>query len=380
MLQLTQNQAATIIVGPILDTSGLPYSGSLAYTDFAIIKAGGSAPVALNASATATLYGQGSYKLALTVSDTDTAGYAEILLNKASYAMQVKELLIGSISSDVVSLSLNSLLAIMLSTPRDFATQASGNGPALRFFAGLVSGSGGVWLPVYAAVDNSQWEFNYNNNTGFWGLSCMADSPPIAYTWTAAAAGYNILQTFNPNIGTGATGTITVLSEPAATMESLPPASPVAGSRDDLLTQAAAGTGGGGSGTVVVTTPVTTNMDMQITPGNAYDTTTNQPIQYLDDGTWPTLTGGSTEVRCGVASLVNPQTPLFTANATVALVTVSNTSTQQITIPLTPTQTSLLMPGQVYWYEVSARLASNSEVRTLVSGQITALPTITKSW
>ena len=95
MLQLTPNQAATIIVGPVLDTSGLPYAGALAYTDFAIFKAGGSAPVALDASATATHYGEGNYKLNLTAADTDTLGYGEIILNKASYAMQAKDIVVG---------------------------------------------------------------------------------------------------------------------------------------------------------------------------------------------------------------------------------------------------------------------------------------------
>ena len=122
---------------------------------------------------------------------------------------------------------------------------------------------------------------------------------------------------------------------------------------------------------VVVSSPVISNLDLGITPGDAYDSTTNQPITFTDGGTWPVLSGA--EIRCFVASLADLQTRIFNTICSVA------GSPQVISVPFTPSQTSLLVPGQIYAYDVCAKLATN-EIRTLLNGQITALPSITPTW
>ena len=79
-----QSTAKTITFGPVLDTSGLPYTGAIAYTDAKIYKNGSDG--ALDASATFTHKNEGVYALALTVNDTDTLGTVEVALNLSSYA------------------------------------------------------------------------------------------------------------------------------------------------------------------------------------------------------------------------------------------------------------------------------------------------------
>ena len=114
----------------------------------------------------------------------------------------------------------------------------------------------------------------------------------------------------------------------------------------------------------VTSLSVVTQSDMEIVSGDAYDTTTNQSITFADDKTWPVLS--PTNTVCVVAPLSNPLSTLFTATCTVS----GNSPAQVIYIPFTAAQTSLLVPGNVYYHKVKTIL-SNTEVRTLVLGQIT---------
>lgn len=77
-----QSTAKTVLLGPVLDTDGLPSTGALAHTDFKIFKNG--TDTALNASATATHKYEGVYAMALTTSDLGTLGIGELILNKAT--------------------------------------------------------------------------------------------------------------------------------------------------------------------------------------------------------------------------------------------------------------------------------------------------------
>lgn len=81
---LKQSTATTVLVGPVLDSTGAAYTG-LAVTDLKFTKNGTvGAP---NASATLTHDHNGHYLLALTTSDTDTLGRFCVSCNKATYAM-----------------------------------------------------------------------------------------------------------------------------------------------------------------------------------------------------------------------------------------------------------------------------------------------------
>jgi hypothetical protein len=85
-----QSTARTVIVGPVLDSTGAAVTTAVV-GDFKIAKNGG-APAALNASATLTHRHTGKYSLALTASDLDTVGQAEVTLDKTTDDCPVKEL------------------------------------------------------------------------------------------------------------------------------------------------------------------------------------------------------------------------------------------------------------------------------------------------
>ncbi len=92
---LKQSTARTILVGPVLDADGLPYTtDDLAYTDFKITKAGSVGD--LNASATVAHSHQGHFTIALQTADTATAGGLVVTLNKADYAMPPKTCMVFS--------------------------------------------------------------------------------------------------------------------------------------------------------------------------------------------------------------------------------------------------------------------------------------------
>lgn len=81
---LKQSTAATVLVGPVLDSTGAAYTG-MAIGDFNITKNGSTAAMA--AAATATHSHEGHYLIALTTGNTDTLGRLAISCNKSTYAM-----------------------------------------------------------------------------------------------------------------------------------------------------------------------------------------------------------------------------------------------------------------------------------------------------
>lgn len=90
MLIVRQSTARTVTVGPVLDADGVAVTDGVV-ADFKISKNGG-APAALNGSATLTHRHTGHYSLALTTSDLDTVGQAEIVIDDTVNACAPKEL------------------------------------------------------------------------------------------------------------------------------------------------------------------------------------------------------------------------------------------------------------------------------------------------
>lgn len=88
MIIARQSTARTVIVGPVLDADGV------AVTDRTVsalkISKNGANPAALNGSATLTHRHTGHYSLALTTSDLDTVGQAEIVIDDTVNAMPIK--------------------------------------------------------------------------------------------------------------------------------------------------------------------------------------------------------------------------------------------------------------------------------------------------
>ena len=81
---LKQSTAASVLVGPVLDSTGAAYT-SMAIGDFNITKNGTTAAMA--SAATATHSHNGHYIIALTTGNTDTLGRLAISCNKSTYTM-----------------------------------------------------------------------------------------------------------------------------------------------------------------------------------------------------------------------------------------------------------------------------------------------------
>jgi hypothetical protein len=90
MLIVRQSTARTVTVGPVLDADGVAVTGGVV-GDFKIAKNGG-APAALNGSATLTHRHTGFYSLALTATDLDTVGQAEVVIDDTVNACPMKEI------------------------------------------------------------------------------------------------------------------------------------------------------------------------------------------------------------------------------------------------------------------------------------------------
>ena len=80
-----QSIAATLIVGPILDSTGAEYTSAV-IGDLSISKNGGTL-TALAAAATLTHIANGQYTLVMTTGNLDTLGRLQITCNKSTYQM-----------------------------------------------------------------------------------------------------------------------------------------------------------------------------------------------------------------------------------------------------------------------------------------------------
>lgn len=87
MQLLKQSTAATVLVGPVLDSTGAAYASAV-IGDFNITKNGTTAAMA--SAATATHSHNGMYLILFTTGNTDTLGRLDISCNKATYAMGVR--------------------------------------------------------------------------------------------------------------------------------------------------------------------------------------------------------------------------------------------------------------------------------------------------
>jgi hypothetical protein len=88
-----QSTAATLIVGPILDSAGAEYNTSAVIGDLSISKNGGTL-TALASAATLTFIANGFYTLVLRTTDVDTLGRLQISCNKATYQMPPVNLMV----------------------------------------------------------------------------------------------------------------------------------------------------------------------------------------------------------------------------------------------------------------------------------------------
>lgn len=84
-MDFRQSTAATVVVGPILDSTGAEYTSAV-IGDLSISKNGGTL-TAMAAAATLTHIANGQYTLVMTTGNLDTLGRFQITCNKSTYQM-----------------------------------------------------------------------------------------------------------------------------------------------------------------------------------------------------------------------------------------------------------------------------------------------------
>jgi hypothetical protein len=146
MIIARQSTARTVTVGPMLDAAGAFVSDGVV-ADFKISKNGG-APAALNGSATLTHRNTGHYSLALTASDLDTVGQAEIVIDDTVNGCPIKEI-------TVVEEAVYDLYYAAAATGKVTLDNTAHGGAAatLTLLSGVISNSGGIGLSVTGTTD-----------------------------------------------------------------------------------------------------------------------------------------------------------------------------------------------------------------------------------
>lgn len=116
-MDLRQSTAATVLVGPVMDSSGAVYSG-LVIGDFNVTKDGTTAAMA--SAATATYSHNGCYFIGLTTGNVDTLGRLHITVNNASYLMTAAGFMVLS------AVSYDRQVTGLVGTPRALDAVADG--------------------------------------------------------------------------------------------------------------------------------------------------------------------------------------------------------------------------------------------------------------
>lgn len=156
---LKQSTAATVLVGPVLDSTGAAYAGAV-IGDFNLTKNGTTAAMA--AAATATHDHNGMYLILLTTGNTDTLGRADISCNKSTYAMPVyrTEVLQATVFDALVTNATNTNGGLLAATAATTVGAFVGNATAAlsvdasgRVDLGKVLGTASAGAVGYVGVD-----------------------------------------------------------------------------------------------------------------------------------------------------------------------------------------------------------------------------------
>ena len=132
-----QSTAATLIVGPVLDSTGAEYTSAV-IGDLSISKNGGTL-TALASAATLTHIANGQYTLVMTTGNLDTLGRAQITCNKSTYQMPTVGLLV------VPAMVFDSLV---------LGTDVL-QGDAVQFAGSAITAAAGVTIPSSIASQTS---------------------------------------------------------------------------------------------------------------------------------------------------------------------------------------------------------------------------------
>ena len=161
MQLLKQSTAATVLVGPVLDSAGIAITTAV-IGDFQLTKNGSSA--ALASPATATHSHNGNYLIALSTSNTDTAGRLVITVNNAAQAMGSHRftVLVASVFDAIVTNATNTTGGLPTAT----GTISALAGAVSTFAGGAVAS---VTNPVTVGTNNDKTGYTatVSDKTGF---------------------------------------------------------------------------------------------------------------------------------------------------------------------------------------------------------------------
>lgn len=219
MQLVKQSTAATLVVGPILDSTGAEYA-SAAIGDLSIAKHDASTLTALASAATLTYLANGMYALALTTGNTDTLGRCRISCNKSTYQMPPVYLMIvpATVYDAIVTNATNTTGGILAAT----ATVSS--------VSGYVGSSGatinGTNVNTLSGHDPGATLASTTNITAASGVSLAADQAVNVTKWGGTAIASAYVQSNMAQInGTSIAGTSTQVANAFVTMFNV--ASPV---------------------------------------------------------------------------------------------------------------------------------------------------------
>ena len=193
-----QSTALTVVVGPILDSTGAEYASAV-IGDLSISKNGGTL-TAMASAATLTYIANGMYTLVTTTGNMDTLGAVQVTCNKATYQMPKMErnVVPASVYDAIITNATNSTGGLPTATAAItglagvISTYAGG---AVASVTGNVGGISGVTFPAnFASLGiNSSGHVSRvvlvdttTTNTDMRGT----DGAALASAWTATRAGY----------------------------------------------------------------------------------------------------------------------------------------------------------------------------------------------
>ncbi len=192
---LKQSTAASLIVGPILDSTGVEYASAV-IGDISLSK-NGATLTALASAATLTYIANGLYTLALTTGNTDTLGRAEIFCTKSTYQMPpVRLSVLAAATFDALITNASGAAGGLLIAGSNAATT----------FAGLTTGALACTTITSSGAVAFQSTFAVTTSTALGALSCttLTASGAVAFQSTFIVTG---AVTFSSTFAT--TGTTT---------------------------------------------------------------------------------------------------------------------------------------------------------------------------
>lgn len=156
MLPLKQSTVATIVVGPVLDSTGAVYD-SMALGDFDISKNGVNAALS---GATVSPLTNGRYAIALTAGNTDTLGRLVITVNKSTYAMTAFQYLVmtsGSFDALVTNTgaslgNLDAAVSLVKAKTDNLPASPAAVGSAMTLTTGQLTNAQAATIPAAGTV------------------------------------------------------------------------------------------------------------------------------------------------------------------------------------------------------------------------------------